>query len=282
MNTEKFTGKSGVYAKYRPSYPVALIDYLYNKLGFSKESLIADVGFGDGDYLRAFARTGSKVFGIEPNADMRDKAVESLSRYSNFVSVDGTSESTTLPDGRRRFRHGGAGFPLVRQRAVPGECARIHPTRRLVVLVWNSRATDSALVAENAGVCRKFCPAFKGFSGGDENDTKAFSQFFKNGVYEDRMIPNDLLFDPHGFVGRNLSHPMRPRDDPNYQTVRQGDFETCSRVTRPDGILTMLTSRGATRTNAGIPDRRMCRSVSVKDFDRRPVGLRSVRTPGAV
>ena len=29
MNEEKFTGKAAIYAKYRPSYPTAVVDRLY-------------------------------------------------------------------------------------------------------------------------------------------------------------------------------------------------------------------------------------------------------------
>ena len=29
MNEDKFTGKAAIYAKYRPSYPTAVVDRLY-------------------------------------------------------------------------------------------------------------------------------------------------------------------------------------------------------------------------------------------------------------
>ena len=43
MNETRFTGKAEIYKKYRSSYPAAFIDYLYDRLGFTKDSAIADV-----------------------------------------------------------------------------------------------------------------------------------------------------------------------------------------------------------------------------------------------
>ena len=41
-NTKKFTDKADKYVSSRPSYPTKLMDYLYNEVGFSDESKIAD------------------------------------------------------------------------------------------------------------------------------------------------------------------------------------------------------------------------------------------------
>ena len=32
MNEEKFTGKAAIYAKYRPSYPTAVVERLYERM----------------------------------------------------------------------------------------------------------------------------------------------------------------------------------------------------------------------------------------------------------
>ena len=38
-------------------------------------------------------------------------------------------------------------------------------TKANVALVWNSRDVTSPLIKENAEICQKTCPTFKGFSG---------------------------------------------------------------------------------------------------------------------
>lgn len=47
-NTERFSDRVDNYVKYRPSYTRGFIDYLYTNVGFSKDSLIADIGSGTG------------------------------------------------------------------------------------------------------------------------------------------------------------------------------------------------------------------------------------------
>ena len=48
MNEDKFTGKAGLYKMFRPSYPKEFLDYLFSQVGFSKDSIIADIGAGTG------------------------------------------------------------------------------------------------------------------------------------------------------------------------------------------------------------------------------------------
>lgn len=64
---------------------------------------------------------------------------------------------------------------------------------------------------ENAEICQKTCPNFKGFSGGMVESPEIFNSFFKNGKYEFKMYQNDLLFDYEGFLGRNLSASYAPK-----------------------------------------------------------------------
>ena len=71
---------------------------------------------------------------------------------------------------------------------------------------------------ENAEICQKTCPNFKGFSGGMVESPEIFNSFFKNGKYEFKMYQNDLLFDYEGFLGRNLSASYAPKkNDEEYE-----------------------------------------------------------------
>src|SRR5258708_26689821 len=48
----------------------------------------------------AAGENGNRVFGVEPNPDMRSAGEEYLAGYPKFASVSGTAEATTLPDHR--------------------------------------------------------------------------------------------------------------------------------------------------------------------------------------
>lgn len=60
-NTKKFTDKADKYVLSRPSYPTKLMDYLYNEVGFSDKSKIADIGAGTGIFTRQLLERDSDV-----------------------------------------------------------------------------------------------------------------------------------------------------------------------------------------------------------------------------
>ena len=60
-NTKKFTNKADKYVSSRPSYPTKLMDYLYNEVGFSDKSKIADIGAGTGIFTRQLLERNSDV-----------------------------------------------------------------------------------------------------------------------------------------------------------------------------------------------------------------------------
>jgi len=210
MNTEKFNGKAKIYEKYRPVYPEALMDYLYGDMGFNKSSTIADVGAGTGIFTRQLLEKGSRVLGVEPNEDMRASAESWLKAFDNFTPVDGTAEATKLENNSVDFVTVAQAFHWFDAAAFRKECARILKPAGQVVLVWNSRVAHAAVVVENAAVCKRFCPDFKGFSGGIDEKPSDFSLFYKDGLYETKKIDYNISYDLDGFIGRNLSASYAP------------------------------------------------------------------------
>lgn len=94
-NTKRFDGRSELYAKGRPQYAA---EYLKNTLGAEAGSVFADVGSGTGIFTAQLLERGYRVFAVEPNRDMREKAEERLSRNANFLSVNGSDGSMGIPD----------------------------------------------------------------------------------------------------------------------------------------------------------------------------------------
>src|ERR1700730_10669820 len=84
--TQRFSSRVGNYIRYRPGYPSAVVDLLKKECGLTTEAVIADVA------------SGNRVFGVEPNADMRKAGEQYLSAYPHFTSVEGTAEATGLRD----------------------------------------------------------------------------------------------------------------------------------------------------------------------------------------
>ena len=101
------------YVRYRPGYPHEVVDVLREGCGLTAESVVVDVGSGTGLLAQLFLGNGNIVYGVEPNAAMRDAGEQFLEKYPHFCSVAGSAEATTLPDACGGFCGGGAGVPLV-------------------------------------------------------------------------------------------------------------------------------------------------------------------------
>src|SRR5690348_3726315 len=84
-STQRFSSRVGNYVRYRPSYPSAVIDLLKNECGLTPAAVIADIASGTGIFTRMLLENGNRVFGVEPNAEMRHAAEDFLRSYSHFT-----------------------------------------------------------------------------------------------------------------------------------------------------------------------------------------------------
>ena len=63
------------YIKYRPGYPPAILDLLRRECQLTTQAVIADIGSGTGLLTKLFLNHGNRVFGIEPEPEMRAAAI---------------------------------------------------------------------------------------------------------------------------------------------------------------------------------------------------------------
>ena len=93
--TARFTGLANLYAQSRPAYPREAVDFVLATCHFGPGSVLVDVGCGTGISSRLFAARSLHVIGIEPNDEMRARA---LAEHGPAVEYwDGRAESTGLP-----------------------------------------------------------------------------------------------------------------------------------------------------------------------------------------
>jgi len=210
-STDKFTDKAEVYAKYRPSYPIEYIEYLISGAALNENCIIADIGSGTGILSRQLLERGLTVIGVEPNDDMRTVAEQTLKTDSRFISIKATAENTTINDKSIDLITVAQAFHWFNMEQFRTECQRILKQDGRVALVWNSRDGSSDINKDSAEVCQRYCPTFKGFSGGMEETPIAFQQFFKDGKYDLKYFRNDLQFNLNGFLGRYLSASYSPK-----------------------------------------------------------------------
>jgi ubiquinone/menaquinone biosynthesis C-methylase UbiE len=140
--TQRFTNRVDHYTKYRPPYPRAVLDLLRVKCGLTSTSVVADVGSGTGILSQLFLNNGNRVFGIEPNKEMREAGERRLNDHPRFTSVAGTAEATTLDDDSVDLVTAGQAFHWLDPERTRTEFARILEPGGWVVLVWNWRRKD--------------------------------------------------------------------------------------------------------------------------------------------
>lgn len=246
--TEKFTRKADLYAKYRPGYPQEFINYLCNNVGLGSNSNVADIGSGTGILSKQLLDAGCRVFCVEPNDNMRQIAENNLKGYSKFLSVNGKDENSTLEKGSIDFITVAQAFHWFDLEKFRLECQRILKPAGKVVLVWNSKVEDDPATCEREKICRRYCPDFKGFAGGQGTAGLGYSEkspekpencisFFKDGDFEFREFKNNLYSDLENFIGGVLSSSYAPnKEDKDYMPF-VGELTELFRKFSIDGVL---------------------------------------------
>jgi SAM-dependent methyltransferase len=137
--TQRFSDRAEDYARYRPDYPVAMLDWLDKAHGVTAAWKVADVGAGTGISSKLFLDAGHDVVAVEPNAAMREAAARWLGDRPGFRAVDGTAEATRLADASVDLVIVAQAFHWFDQPAFLLEASRILRVDGLVAVFWNSR-----------------------------------------------------------------------------------------------------------------------------------------------
>lgn len=213
-NEERFTGKADIYGKFRSSYTSELIDHICSLDGFSKGSVIADIGSGTGILSRLLLERGNVVYCVEPNDDMRKLAENDLgcvSGFKNFISVNASAENTGLEKESIDFITVAQAFHWFDEEAFKLECNRILRNNGKVILVWNTRDYESEIIKSDFDIRKKYCIDTKGL--GVSGSSSDLTSFYADGVFEKLIFKNDLSLDCETYIGMNLSRSYAPKKD---------------------------------------------------------------------
>jgi ubiquinone/menaquinone biosynthesis C-methylase UbiE len=215
--TLRFSNRVENYIKYRPGYPTRAIETLTKECGFTNESVVADIGSGTGILTELFLKNGNRVFGVEPNREMREAGERLLKKYPHFASVDGTAEATTLADRSVDFITAGQAFHWFDRVRARKEFARIISPGSWVALIWNERLTDtSPFLRAYEELLQKFGTDYSAVEHRNI-DAEAITAFFAPQSFTLEKFENRQVFDFDGVKGRLLSSSYVPESGhPNY------------------------------------------------------------------
>jgi ubiquinone/menaquinone biosynthesis C-methylase UbiE len=219
-STQRFSDRVNNYVKFRPDYPEEIIPFLEDTIGFKKDWVIADVGSGTGISARMFLENGNIVYGIEPNAEMRDAAEKFLSDYPEFKSVNAPAENTALSPHFFDLAVAAQAFHWFNIDKCLEEFKRILKKDGFVLLIWNDRKTESTeFLKEYESLLNNFGTDYK-IVNHKNIDKNILDRFFGKGNYQEKVFNNQQLFDLEGVKGRLMSSSYAPSDtDPRHKPM---------------------------------------------------------------
>lgn len=219
QSVERFSSRVENYVRYRPGYPIEIIDLLENECGLTSKSLVADVGSGTGKLSEPFLQNGNVVIGVEPNAGMREAAEALLKQHPGFKNINGTAEATTLPSSSVDLVVAGQAFHWFDAVATRTEWKRILKPGGWVVLVWNERRVDTTPFLRDYEelLCNYSIdyPVVR-----HEKAAERINIFFAPATPQTVCFSNNQEFDFEALKGRLLSSSYTPEPGhPNFEPM---------------------------------------------------------------
>jgi ubiquinone/menaquinone biosynthesis C-methylase UbiE len=217
--TLRFSDRVENYIRYRPGYPPQVLETLHAECGLTPAAVVADIACGTGIFTRMLLQNGNRVYGVEPNREMREAAERLLADHPNFTSVAGTAEATTLPDRSIDLTTAAQAahwFDLLKARQ---EFARILKPAGWAVLIWNERSTDaSPFLRAYEELLVNYGTDYEQVR--HEHTTDNIAEFFMPSQFKSRVFDMRQDFDYAQLKGRLLSSSYAPtQGHPNYEPM---------------------------------------------------------------
>lgn len=207
--TQRFSSRVDNYVRCRPAYPPAVIKLLRDECGFTPSSVVADIASGTGIFTRRLLENGNRVFGVEPNAEMRRAGEQYLAAYPNFTSVAGTAEATTLAARSIDIVAAAQAAHWFRLDAARQEFVRILKPGGWAVLLWNQRRIASTpFLRDYEQLLITYGADYQDVR--HERTTDAIDSFFAASPFQSRTLEITQEVNYAGLEGRLLSSSYTP------------------------------------------------------------------------
>ena len=248
-SSDRFLGRVDAYARHRPSYPASAIDLLATHCGLKPGTDVVDLGSGTGILSALLLQRGARVFGIEPNREMRAYSDHALG--GEFRSESGTAENTRMPDRFFDLLVAGQAFHWFDPQKARVEALRILKPSAWAALFWNERQTGVIPFLEDyEALLRRYAPEYDAVTR-LRAEEGGIGQFFGRRP-QLATFPNQQLLDFDGLAGRVMSSSYAPMPDrPEHEPLMAGLKEVFDRHQR-DGKVVFLYQ---TLVYFGQPDR---------------------------
>lgn len=208
-NIDRFNLRAENYDKFRPGYPHTLLEYIYQHNRLSESSLITELGAGTGILSFELAKWPCELIAIEPNDEMREKAIKALKKMQNCKVLNATAEKTTLGDNSVDLIICAQSFHWFNTHKAKVEFTRILKKNKKVAIIWNIRSAETDFEKAYEDFILKYAIDYievkrREFRGSN------LDQFFRSGSYEEKVFIYDTYLTFQQLLGRTLSYSYMP------------------------------------------------------------------------
>lgn len=217
-NTTRFSDRVEDYIKYRPKYPVQMLELFRKEIGLHTDSIIADIGSGTGISSEPFVANGNNVFGVEPNTKMRQAAEQFFSNSANHFSINGTAEQTGLTENSIDVIFAGQAFHWFDKGKAKLEFSRILKKTGHIVLGWNVRSEKTDFQKEYDKILRETIPEYSIVTHKNISDQE-IRDFFSPRESVSEYLVNAQILDLEGLKGRLKSSSYCPKSGQEYESL---------------------------------------------------------------
>src|SRR6202050_3704560 len=217
--TSRFSDRVENYVRYRPGYPAQVVQELQAQCGLAPSHVVADIASGTGIWTRMLLENGNTVFGVEPNAEMREAGERLLVTFPNFTSVAGTAEATALADHSVDFVTAAQAAHWFDRARARREFVRILKPGGWLVLLWNERLTESTkFLRDYEQLLLTYGTDYRDVR--QERTTGAVHEFFNPAPFQERVFKMQQEVDYAGVEGRVVSSSYSPGPEhANYEPM---------------------------------------------------------------
>jgi SAM-dependent methyltransferase len=236
---QRFSNRASDYARYRPGYPREVLELLRTWCHLKPDHTLADIGSGTGLLAKLFLENGNRVFGVEPNPEMRAAGEEFLKPYDRFTSVAGSAEATTLPSESVDFVAAGQAFHWFDPEPTRREFQRILKFEGRAIILCNERLLDeTAFLRDYEALLRRFGTDYDRVHESYPRAEQMLA-FFGANEFTSNSLPNAQEFDFEGLRGRLCSSSYAPpADHPQFAPMIE-ELQRIFAAHQADGVVRM-------------------------------------------
>ena len=217
---QRFSSRVQNYIQFRPGYPVEIIPALQLEIGLKPDDTIADIGSGTGLSSKLFLENGNTVYGVEPNEPMRKAAEGFLNEYSNFKSIHGSSEATTLPNNSIDLIVCAQAFHWFDRTRTKLEFQRIAANEAHLCLIWNDRNETDIFMQAYEKLIMEYSIDYTKISHRNISP-EIIQDFYTPHTFNKFTFHHEQQFNLEGLIGRIISSSYMPNtSDKNFPQLK--------------------------------------------------------------